>query len=146
MGDETTKWKWGQFFGWGIGGAIGNGVAAGGINAVLASPTGPGAAPAWVVSGSIGALGGFVGGAAGYAVSYFLDAPRIRWEFKSALLFGIVFSMLIGAVLGFSSLTFIAARPDAHDMYTFVISAIAGFVSAGLSGVLNNLRITEGSD
>jgi hypothetical protein len=142
MGDERSKRSWEQFLGWGVGAAIGAGGTAAAINAVpvgLAVRTGAAA----VTGGVIGVVGGFVGGAAGYALSYCWDQPRIRWNFKTAALFGIVFSTLITAVLGFASLSFIAARPDTHHVYTIVVAAIAGFVSSGLSAVINNLRLND---
>ncbi len=131
---EEKEWSWGQFWGWGVGGALGAGGAGAGIDAI------PSAGVAAPVSGAIGAAGGFVAGAGGYTLSYWWDLPMIKWDFRSAALFSTTFSLLIASVLGFSSLDFIYANPSMHNITIFVISLIAGFASATLGGVLNNLR------
>jgi hypothetical protein len=142
MGDSSSRWRNTHFWCWGIAGAIGNGGGAAGIDVVSA-----GGIPVFgiflaaLTSGAWAAGGGFVAGAGGYGLSYWLDEPDTRWNMRACMLFGIIFSLLIFSLIAFPALGFLERHPEAHNTFVFVVSLIAGLIPPGFSGILNNLQI-----
>ena len=115
-------WNWGVFWGWGLAGILGGGFT-GALFTYLTSASD--VVFLWTTwAGTIGAGGGFIGGAGGVLLSHWLDEPLMRWTPKSALLFGTVVTVLLFSLLSFPSLSYFSERHD--KLYAF-IAVVAQF-------------------
>ena len=110
MPHPGKAWDWGVFWGWGIAGLLGAGGAGAAFTFLTATPD---VATLWTFwgGGTIGAGGGFIGGAGGVFLSYLWDEPLMRWTPKSALLFGTVVALLLFSFFAFPSLPYFSEHP-----------------------------------
>jgi hypothetical protein len=93
-----------------------------------------------------GAIGGTVSSALGQLFVWIFDAPRIRWNGRSAFLFVLFFSIAFSMFFGLLTIGLereAAARGETFNRVTFGVSFVSGFLSSILPGVLNNLKDEE---
>jgi hypothetical protein len=139
-----TEWSLGQLWGWGVAAAISAGGAGAAVAALTHDPASASFVYTIVISGIGNAASGFGGGAGGYWLSYNLDAPVGELQvFKRSFLFGLVFTLLIYALLSFPNIAFLKANPQIHLLYGTIVAFISGLIAAGLKGVLNNLKTED---
>jgi hypothetical protein len=92
-----------------------------------------------------GALGGAAGSAFGQFLVWIFDDPKINWNIKSSFLFCMFFTLLFSMVFGLLSIEL--ERESASEIFnrvTFGITAMSGLLATMLTGVLNNLRNSDG--
>lgn len=134
-------WSAGQFWGWGLGGAVGCAIPGLPQAVVLAAPGIISANTVIWASLLLLPLGGLAGGGLGYEFSYLMDDPASnRRAIRSAVLFSLAFSMLIYSLLSFPTLYFISAGVPNRIYLLPVIAFVASLIAGCLKGVLNNLR------
>lgn len=133
----------GQLAAWSVGSGIGAGIA----GAALTSPGGPTAGAGFV----IGFICGAIGGALGVVGTYYLDAPRIEWNPRSAFLFGLHVTLLLSFLFGLQALEVsVQANASGVDntpyiVLVYVVLAVAGFLASASAGVINNLLMGKGT-
>jgi len=128
-------WDWAVFWDKVLGGALGGAAS----STLFNWWTGAGI----VVCAVTGAIGGAGGSAVGQFFVWLFDAPKIRWNMKSAFLFVLFFSITFSMIFGLLSIGLereASAHGDIFNRVTLGVSAISGFLSAILAGVINNLR------
>jgi hypothetical protein len=132
---SPKEWSWGDFWGKVLGGVI--------ASLIFGALSNWWSGVAFVPCLVTGAAGGAVGSALGQLLAWLLDAPKIKWTFRSAMLFSLFFTLAFAAVLGLLAVGLereAIARGEVYDRVTFGISALSGFLAAIFGGVLNNLR------
>ena len=142
MANGTSDWSFGQGIGWAAGGAIGCGLGAATLDFVNALGDFQLIFFVTSLSGMYGAVGGVIGGVVGYVLAHFFHEAWSGWRTSTSFLVGLFLSILIFALLTFSS----AGQHMellAHERLMIVAGFVAAFVAAGLGGVINMLRATR---
>ncbi len=138
---DPNAWT-GAALGAGCGGGI-TGVITAGMKGALIGPTSSAVEIDVIVMGATGIISGFIGGGVGVMFSRWFDDPpwqiRDRQAFNFNFLFAIVFSTFLGGLFLFPLLTSISTKQQL-SFVVFCITFLAGFIAAGLIGVIYNIH------